>query len=104
MPWVSGYTRRDGTEVRSYWRSAPGAKDALAALAVVAVLVVGSGHGAASANGGSGKPVGRTVPARFSQPQQQSGTQPAGTPLIRITWPTPEPSYPIVWSTPGGGR
>jgi hypothetical protein len=56
MPWISSYERRDGTEVSSYWRSAPGARRRTNILlgVLIAVWAVGGGHVKVTPAGGGG--------------------------------------------------
>ena len=45
MPYIDGYTKQDGTQVREHHRWAPGARREMTALAVTALLVWGAGSG-----------------------------------------------------------
>lgn len=80
MVAVSGYVKRDGTQVRAHSRSAPGSRRELSVLAltVVAVMALGSGGGGSAAQG-------------------SGGSRPAGkleAPVFRITFPTGKPVAP----------
>jgi hypothetical protein len=82
MVAVSGYVKKDGTEVRAHSRDAPGARRELAVLALVAAAVLALG-------GSSGGPT--TAP---------SPDRPERTPVLRIVFPQTMPGD----QKSGGGR
>ncbi|WP_306324118.1 MULTISPECIES: hypothetical protein [unclassified Streptomyces] len=101
MPWVNPYERADGTKVRGYSRWAAGARREMAIFVGVAVVVVagGSNMGGASSASQSGSGAGQ-------QPRPKTT---AVYPVHFPGWeepkkPEPTVSYPIRFSSPGGGR
>lgn len=122
LPFIKGYTRRDGTVVRRHWRAPAGTnrETALAIGIVAAVLVFGGSSGTSA--GGSGASAERlpapqstsavTYPIKWPAGDKPK-TRPAPTVSYPIRWPgwkesaprpVPTVSYPIRWDRNGGGR
>ncbi|GEB57178.1 hypothetical protein GCM10017674_78420 [Streptomyces gardneri] len=121
LPFIEGYTKRDGTSVRRHWRAPAGtSRETALAIAIVAALFVFGGSPSTSTGGGAGT-------ERLPTPRPTSGatypvtppgsdkpvSHPAPTVSYPIRWPgwdkpaprpVPTVSYPIKWERDGGGR
>lgn len=121
LPFIEGYTRRDGTPVRRHWRAPAGtSRETALAIAIVAALFVFGGSPSTPTGGGAGperlltpRPTsGATYPVRFPG-WGKPVSRPAPAVSYPIRWPgwdkpaprpVPTVSYPIKWERDGGGR
>ncbi|MFE6819603.1 hypothetical protein [Streptomyces sp. NPDC057675] len=116
---MSGYIKRNGTEVRQYWRAPAGTskQTALAFVIVAAVFVFGgSPMSTGSGTGTERAPAPRSSVVTYPIKWPSSGRaapRPAPTVSYPIKWPgwketaprpAPAVSYPIKWDRSGGGR
>lgn len=95
MRWVKPYERSDGTPVRGYFRWAPGARQNMAILAVVALAAIGMSNGTRSTDGGNGKSPRPLTTVKYPIKFENSTT--------KVKRPQPRVSYPIPWAS-GGTR
>ncbi len=120
MPFVRGYTKQDGTQVRAYWRAPAGTnQQTMLAVGIVAAVFIfgGSATSTGSATGGERLPaprssVGVTYPVKWPGWDKRT-PRPAPTVSYPIRWPgwkqtaprpVPTVSYPIKWDRNGDGR
>ncbi|MFJ3767465.1 hypothetical protein ACIPQJ_08720 [Streptomyces sp. NPDC090082] len=124
MPFIKGYTKRDGTPVRPHWRAPAGTNRETAwAVGIVAAVFIFGGSGT-SPSGGPGterSPAPRsssavTYPVKWPGWEKTAARKsPAPTPTVsypirRPGWketvprPVPAVSYPIKWDRDGAGR
>lgn len=77
MVAVSDYARKDGTHVRAHSRSAPGARNQLAILALAAIAVAGVAGGGDQGAGGQ----------NAKAPEHRTGGKVGPVPVVRIVMP-----------------
>ncbi len=94
MPWIDGYAKSDGTNVRGHWRSPAGSGTQVLLFGAAALLVMGyHGHGASSTDHTTPAPA-HTVhyPIRFSDTPRE------------VSRPRSTVSYPITFTSAGSHR
>ncbi|MFJ9813154.1 hypothetical protein ACIRTB_33550 [Streptomyces sp. NPDC101158] len=120
MPFIEGYTKKDGTVVRRHWRAPAGtSRETALAIGIVAALFIfgGSGRPAGSKTGAEQLPAPRSSSAVTHPIKWPSGEKtaprPAPTVSYPIRWPgwketaprpVPTVSYPIKWDRTETGR